>query len=32
MEQTFFKFDDKILKASERALKRAEHSLSLIHI
>ena len=30
MEQTFFKFDDKILKASERALKRAEHSFSRI--
>lgn len=30
MEQTFFKFDDKILKASERALERAEHSFSRI--
>ena len=30
MEQTFFEFDDKILKASERALERAEHSFSRI--
>ena len=28
MEQTFFKFDEKILNASERALERAEHSFA----
>ena len=30
MEQTFFKFDEKILNASERALERAEHSFARI--
>ena len=30
MEQTFFKFDEKILNASERALERAEHSFAQI--
>ena len=30
MEQTFFKFDKKILNASERALERAEHSFARI--